>query len=37
MSQQNETKKVEASREVRALGAILRKPRPREEEAAPPP
>lgn len=31
MSRVDETKKVEASREVRALGAILRKPRPREE------
>lgn len=31
MSQINEKKKVEASREVKALGAILRKPRPREE------
>lgn len=30
MSQNNETKKVEASREVKALGAILRRPRPRE-------
>jgi len=31
MSRINETKKVEASMEVKALGRILRRPRPREE------
>ena len=32
MSQEDETKKGRASREVQALGMILRKPKPREEE-----
>jgi len=35
MSQKNEIKKVEPSVEVKALGAILRRPRPLPEEERP--
>jgi len=37
MSRENETKKARTSREVQALGMILRKPKPREEEPGHPP